>query len=298
MSSVPHWPVRRKQGSIGTSASRTPPGCVLHTIYPHHICSPRHIHAPTPYMCTHAICVTTWPQDFRPRGIPGYAGYPHHITTSPTPYALSPTLYTHTICMSPTLYVCLPHHIETRTKLATSALVQKCRLVHLSATMLWQNAGKYARRRMNAGDGADEDDDGTSTSTETSTETETTHSEGSAMSFSDFDVHCAVVAGPPPAVPAPDITPPDILSITRRKATYGTPGVPMTPNLPPRRKRGNPRNIFSLQKLWHEHCYRASQLYPKNVWRIIHAVKLESKVTQTNVLRACVPLLAHSALKN
>ena len=157
---------------------------------------------------------------------------------------------------------------------------------------------------MNAGDDVDADEyELVHNETSTSTETENSDSEwrsASALSAIDSDslveeIHAIITNAPPP----------DILAITRREGTYGTPGVPVIPGVPavhphPRRRRGhgNPRNIFLLQKLWDEHCNRASKLFPKSLWRILNAVKLESKVTQTTVLRACLPLLAQSEVKN
>jgi hypothetical protein len=51
---------------------------------------------------------------------------------------------------------------------------------------------------------------------------------------------------------------------------------------------------MQVQSLWHEHAAQAAALYPASMWRMLNAVKLESKSTQTNVLRACVPLLSRT----
>ena len=243
---------------------------------------PRHKRAPTPYR-------KRGHKSFRPRGIPGYQVVPHHITSFPTPYTLIPTpytllptSYTHAICMLPTLY----KHVQNLPEFRSSDFACDCRL----APMLWQNAGRYARVRVN--DAAQEDVhvDHNETSTSTSNDTEHSVGEWSAGEEMHSDEEDDQDLASPPA---------DILAITRRQGTYGTPGVPVA-HLPPLgiNEYGNPRNIFALQKLWHEHCSRASKLYPKSLWRIVNAVKLESKVTQTKVLRACKPLLAHSAVKS
>ena len=49
-----------------------------------------------------------------------------------------------------------------------------------------------------------------------------------------------------------------------------------------------------LQTLWEEHTTKAAALYPASMWRILNAVKLESKQTQTKVLKAVVAMLSKS----
>ena len=52
--------------------------------------------------------------------------------------------------------------------------------------------------------------------------------------------------------------------------------------------------VPQLQTLWQQHTTKAAALFSVSMWRILHAVKLESKHTQTNVLKAVLPMLSKS----
>ena len=78
------------------------------------------------------------------------------------------------------------------------------------------------------------------------------------------------------------------LQISRRRVIQG--------HFRPRRNRLQPptddtRDVAQLQRLWQEHAAEASELYPRSVWRVLYAVRNESKVTQSNVLAACQKML-------
>lgn len=86
----------------------------------------------------------------------------------------------------------------------------------------------------------------------------------------------------------PDIPAPDPLQITRRKNLVG--------HLVTQKKRhaaarDGKRDIASLQAMWYNHAREASKLYTPSMWRVLFAVKNESKTTQSAVLSACRRML-------
>lgn len=54
------------------------------------------------------------------------------------------------------------------------------------------------------------------------------------------------------------------------------------------------RDVASLQTLWQNYAQDASHLYTRSMWRVLHAVRKESKVTQSAVLSACRRMLPRS----
>ena len=90
----------------------------------------------------------------------------------------------------------------------------------------------------------------------------------------------------------------DVLAITRRHAGFGiSRSCVSTPEVRLGEVEGIPRNVAEIQRLWHEHAARASGLFPLSLWRVLSAVKLESKQTQTKVLQACSSILSRSERK-
>ena len=80
----------------------------------------------------------------------------------------------------------------------------------------------------------------------------------------------------------------DPLQITRRDTLYG--------HVRCQRKRhvrtgGVPRGVADLQTLWLEYASHAAALFPPSMWRVLHAVRNESKTTQSAVLKACQKML-------
>ena len=104
----------------------------------------------------------------------------------------------------------------------------------------------------------------------------------------------------------------DELTITRRNADFGISTTPTAPTscvatsevgqvaANPRlgEVEGNSRNVADIQRLWHQHATRAASLYPTSLWRVLNAVKLDSKQTQTSVLKACATMLSRSERKH
>ena len=90
-----------------------------------------------------------------------------------------------------------------------------------------------------------------------------------------------------------------VLDITRRTATLGISKThhPQTEDAQLECETPKPRDVVSVQKLWQEYAADAASMYPISMWRMLNATKLDTKKTQTNVLRACVPLLQRSELK-
>jgi len=83
------------------------------------------------------------------------------------------------------------------------------------------------------------------------------------------------------------------LQITRRRKDFGVKQAETEIPVPPQTaaKSANVRNITAVQSLWRQHARSAADLYPKSMWRMLQAVQLESKVTQSKVLKACTTFL-------
>ena len=95
------------------------------------------------------------------------------------------------------------------------------------------------------------------------------------------------------AAPAP-VSPLSHVHITRRRKDFAKAAVGNSPwayGVQPR-VDAVARNIAAVQMLWREHAGAAAKLFPQSLWRLLDATKLESKTTQTKVLRACLPLLS------
>ena len=131
--------------------------------------------------------------------------------------------------------------------------------------MLWHNAGRFRVREV-----ASSSDDNTTSS-------------------SDDDLQSNVTKETVIDTP---VTAPSTLIITRRMPTFGTiiehiitdkTGVNV--------QKKDSRDICSMQTLWHDHAVAAGSLFPLAVWRILDAVLAQSKVVQTKVLNAVVPML-------
>ena len=85
---------------------------------------------------------------------------------------------------------------------------------------------------------------------------------------------------------------PSTLTITRRMATFGTiiEHIITDKNCVNVQKKES-RDICSMQTLWRDHAVAAGSLFPLATWRILDAVLAQSKVVQTKVLNAVVPML-------
>ena len=145
--------------------------------------------------------------------------------------------------------------------------------------MMWSNAGRFAKEGIvvsrkvgvvnhSSGDTAsDADEDCSSSDTAGCASDNTADSEG------------------PTLLPAPTL-----LSITRRRAGFGV----CKDHFVERHRDVSPtepRDITSVQELFSAHALAAAKLFPTSLWRILAAVKTESKITQTKVLQAVAPLL-------
>ena len=81
------------------------------------------------------------------------------------------------------------------------------------------------------------------------------------------------------------------LQITRRRILQGHLRVQRNRHQPP---TDGTRRVAQTQRLWQEHALAASELYPRSLWRVLYAVRDESKVTQSHVLAACRKMLPKS----
>ena len=81
------------------------------------------------------------------------------------------------------------------------------------------------------------------------------------------------------------------LQISRRRAMQGHFRAQRNRRQPP---TDGTRDVAGLQRLWQDHAAQASELYARSVWRVLYAVRNESKVTQSNVLGACQKMLPRS----
>jgi hypothetical protein len=63
------------------------------------------------------------------------------------------------------------------------------------------------------------------------------------------------------------------------------------------RRSARTRDIATQQRLWQSHSMRASKMYPKSLWRVLHAVRLQPQTTQDAVLQACKVMLPRSERK-
>ena len=90
-----------------------------------------------------------------------------------------------------------------------------------------------------------------------------------------------------PDPPVQTFTHIDMLQISRRRPDFGVvEGHGLPPDQPPRPLQGRYRDVVCVQSLWREHAASAASMFPKNMWRMLRAVQTESRVTQTNVLKA------------
>lgn len=63
------------------------------------------------------------------------------------------------------------------------------------------------------------------------------------------------------------------------------------------RRSARTRDIAAQQRLWQSHALNASRMYPTSMWRVLHAVRLQSQTTQDAVLQACKVMLPRSERK-
>ena len=88
------------------------------------------------------------------------------------------------------------------------------------------------------------------------------------------------------------------VDITRRIKEFGVPVSPQNASDTTFVTHPGTRDVTAVQQLWQEHARAAADLYPKTVWKVLHAVKHEAKQTQSNVLRACAHLLSPVERRN
>ena len=142
---------------------------------------------------------------------------------------------------------------------------------------LWKNAGRY-RRRTRPRDG---DTSPASVTSARDSSSDSVISDASAFDTGDF-----------PSGPVVD--PPNSLTVTRRCTFFGKHrpvSVEEQPTLHDVPDLEAARNIHQLQEFYHRYESQASKLFPPNVWRVVNAVMLEPKTTQSKVLQAVVSML-------
>ena len=144
--------------------------------------------------------------------------------------------------------------------------------------MMWGNAGRF-RRGKGTHSSSSSDCYDSSSSDESAVQTKSCGASADhSVTWSNDDADHHVV---------------DNLSITRRSKTFGT--RPETQTARTAESAFNwdaARNITVMQEFWQEHARAAAKLYPMSVWKVIDAVKSESKVTQDKVLKAVASILS------
>ena len=88
-----------------------------------------------------------------------------------------------------------------------------------------------------------------------------------------------------------DAEKPDLLKITRRRASFGKLKTHVVP-CSHYQDLTSARNICVLQDLYKAYVNEASKMYPPAVWRLLNATHGQSKQMQTKVLKAVCPLLS------
>ena len=122
-------------------------------------------------------------------------------------------------------------------------------------------AGRFVRQRP--------------TDTDSTTDTTSSASDGESAEDDEGHMEAAIKRVSP-------------VQISRRRAMQGHFRVQRNRRQPP---TDGTRDVAGLQRLWQDHAAQASELYPRSVWRVLYAVRNESKVTQSNVLAACQKML-------
>ena len=140
--------------------------------------------------------------------------------------------------------------------------------------MMFHKAGQFVTNRV-AADSTTDDDSFTATRDDSTTDGDSTSDGDSSTDDTALATQIARV---------------DPLTITRRKSLHG--------HERPQRKRhrdtrGVPRDVhgLQLQATWHQYASNAADLYTPSMWRVLHAMKNESKATQSRVLLACQRML-------
>ena len=136
---------------------------------------------------------------------------------------------------------------------------------------MYRKAGQFVTNKAPVDSDATADDDSSSTTDEDSTTDDST-----ADSTADHSALATQIARVHP------------LTITRRKSMHG--------HERPQRKRhrstrGVPRDVRAQQASWYQYASNAAALYTPSMWRVLHAMKNESKATQSRVLLACRRML-------
>ena len=79
--------------------------------------------------------------------------------------------------------------------------------------------------------------------------------------------------------------------LTRRKNSYGVTLNAQAVHNAVAVADARTRDICAVQDLWSSHAKAAGDMFPKSLWRVLSAVKNQTKVLQTAVLKACKLML-------
>lgn len=152
----------------------------------------------------------------------------------------------------------------------------------VQVTMMHGNAGSYARGKFTASSPVSSDSvahpssetDRTTSYSEESDDTTSEESEDNNDGRSEGNDAVVRTVG-----------------LTRRKNSYG-----VTVYAPAVRNAvaagdAHTRDMCGVQDLWSSHAQAAGDMFPKSLWRVLSAVKNETKVLQTAVLKACKLML-------
>jgi hypothetical protein len=143
-------------------------------------------------------------------------------------------------------------------------------------TMMWHNAGRFI-------------EEGGNSSSEAGDSSVSSDSIGMAA---EADEEQSASAAPEPT---------SSLDITRRSAAFGVVRTNNPTNTSGHAQSHNcasSRDISAVQNLWCDHASEAGKLYPPSVWRLLNAVKGQSKITQSKVLQAVIPMLSVEERRN
>ena len=144
--------------------------------------------------------------------------------------------------------------------------------------MMWANAGLHRRLRTRPRVPTSESESESSPEESTKSYSSTSYDsqdQADASTSEEEDEHLEII-------------------LSRRKHGYGV--VRQVVGNQSRRS-ANTRDIAAQQRLWHAHALNASRMYPKSLWRVLHAVRLQPKTTQDAVLQACKVMLTRSERK-
>ena len=145
---------------------------------------------------------------------------------------------------------------------------------------MFRKAGRFVRRRAQRQDSSSAAE--TSSPAETASDPETTSDPETEDADDDDDADLQ-------SADSPEIhRAVDPLQITRRGTLYGHVRCQRKRHM---RSGGIPRAVADLQTMWLDYASHAADLFPPNMWRVLYAVRNESKTTQSAVLKACQKML-------